>query len=384
MGNVVAPSTAACASFDANVESNWDHLPMGTKNLLQKYHDNLHLANTLILSANHNDALNGVRGTDEVMFSSPAEKVRDGLDIVLNFVILSSQLFLHDKEYCWNLWQTQRSACILAADFLLKRDDRSALLIIFYIALIQEFLSRGPEAVMGCWVVKGDLKGAVDIATSDMKIVRLRDELLFTDLAHLYGAVVNTKTRNLMAMFLSEMLARHCIKNQLASFMEGMKRQDGALGILPIHSFGTCGAVPEKLMKIKCIVRSGPAAFLDMEVYNDTELKWVFKYCLAMTFGTTYKLSLKGVTFAKINLKHFPCLCLQNLNGKGSVFYLSKSGNKTLRELAIKDGDAFQILHDDVWKKAIKYKKHNIHIIPLSSLSVLACCTAPIPDEPSK
>lgn len=100
-----------------DIESNWNNLPSGTKQLFCRYLVRLCSMTTFIqpITSNGHDQ---VQGTEEVMFSSPGDKVRDGLDLAINFIILSSQLFIDDKSYHWDLDRSLKSAYILAANFL--------------------------------------------------------------------------------------------------------------------------------------------------------------------------------------------------------------------------------------------------------------------------
>lgn len=141
--------------------------------------------------------------------------------------------------------------------------------MIFYIALQQEFHARGPAAVMGCWVVKGGSKTANEADDGHMDIVRLRDEILLSDLTYLHRAVViHTRSRKAMANFLSEMLEEQSNINHLNQHL--WKRYESTT----IHSFDAGGAVPDALMTIKCR-RSNSPSFLEMKVYKDTTFSWV-------------------------------------------------------------------------------------------------------------
>ena len=76
---------------------------------------------------------------------------------------LSSELFVEDLEYKWDLPQALKSAYILAADSLIERRLGETTLLLFYSAFLEECLSRGFDAVTGCWVVhrKEDVKAAL-------------------------------------------------------------------------------------------------------------------------------------------------------------------------------------------------------------------------------
>ena len=330
MGNTLSSAAiASSSSYAEDTQAYWnDDFPKGTKQLFDKYHNQIHFKNVKALIELTKDD-NRFQGTQDVTFSFPGEKIRDGLDVVLNFVILSSELFVEDESYHWNLWQTMKSACIIAAKFLLTKNDRGALLMTFYIALFKEFLARGPDDVMGCWVVHhhhGGLKRTLD--EDGINVIRLGDQILFSDLAYLNEAVALTRHRKSMSSFLSKTLQKHCNTVNWIRLVGYMVEHESK-NERSIHSFSTGNAVPQKLMAIN--LRGKDKDFV-IYVYKDAQLMWLFRYALAFMHGT-YKL-LDGTHHT--NLKHFPCLCLWNIKDS-SVLHLKRYSNKTVDELGIKE-----------------------------------------------
>ena len=75
---------------------------------------------------------------------------RHNFDIQLEgtqILIYFPSLFVHDKNYHWNLWKTKRTSYVLAADLWLKGKNNEALLMVFYAAAVEECLARGLDVV---------------------------------------------------------------------------------------------------------------------------------------------------------------------------------------------------------------------------------------------
>ena len=352
MGNSVQPT--ARPDGDNGAGANWSHFPRGTKELFYQYYSRLHSLDTFRSQSARHDP----QSKSEVVFSSPGT-VRDGLDLVVNFVILSSQLFANDRTYDWNnLNQTLKAAYILTAEFLLKnkRGGGKTMLLLVYAGFLEECISRGFDAVCGSWIVVYN-GGAI-------KITRLKEEHLFKDLAHLHRAVMVTKSTHQMAFFLCGKLAKYTSKRLTRRLIHMLNEQ---LPSTPLHTFDTGVACPAALLKLKIVYSDGPAFVIEMDIYNDTLLACVFRNCMSLARGDSNEL---------FNAKLFPELCLWSLRTK-HIFYLSSDSNKTVGELGIKDGDAFQVLRDpqDVSRfsvsSTIKGKDHRSIRFP--SLSLLAC-----------
>lgn len=359
MGNALPTS----ARSDDDIESHWSNLPSGTKQLFHKSLDRLRSMTTFIQPTTSNDS-DIVQGTEEVMFSSPGVKVRDGLDLVINFVILSSQLLLDDEGYHWDLDKSLKSAYILAASFLLKvgRGSGETTLMIFYASLLKECLSRGYDAVLGCWVVKRS-RGAKSVTkTSEGIIMRLRDGLLFSELTHLHNAVVATKSTSAIVTYLTEGLSEHSNTKHLMRRVQDLSSKNSST---PIHTFSTSGAIPRVLMEIKCR-HNDSSDFIMMSVYDDTTLKWIFKRYVTSVHGASHSRKL-------LCAERFPGACIWDMDKK-CIFYLATSGDKTLEECGIKN--AIQVLYSmqevnhfsaTSNSGSVNIRK-NLHLPPLSKL----------------
>mmetsp|Transcript_14419 Transcript_14419/g.34767 ORF Transcript_14419/g.34767 Transcript_14419/m.34767 type:complete len:532 (-) Transcript_14419:295-1890(-) len=265
--------------------------------------------------------------TKEGLFRTTPTKADDpqncGNKSTYLFIVESIRRFLEDTSYGWNLWKTQRSSCILAADFLLTREDqKSAHLMIFYVAFLEECLARGFDAVIALLFAAPPLEGR--IALGD----------LFPKFAFLHRAVEEPRA------FLGEILARNAtMSNHCTSrVVEAMLKRVSTTPMHRFHhgAFDTYGVVPEKTMVIKC--KCEGQEMKEMAVYQDTSVNWIFNYTFASTNGMHTLLTGAG----RINTKYFQCPFLRNLDNNGSAFYLITSGKKTVHDINLLPGSSIE------------------------------------------
>jgi hypothetical protein len=256
-----------------------------------------------------------------------------GLMQVILFSMHGCHLFTNTsqmKEQHWNFWQTITSSYILAADFFLQGKEHEAIFMIFYAAMVEECLAQGVPLVNDWFWCR---------PKSRPKTISIRLSDIFSEFACLNRAVVNTQTRKAMAGFLTDMLERPNLPDQEHHDVNMLKERlkvivgDEVDGV--VHNFDTDGAEPRKLMKIFLVSKSLDSR-QEIEVYGGTSLKWVMHVSLAMCNGHFSFLS----GGEQINLKVIRCPFLSIVNGP--AHYLFTSGDKTLDELGIKDGDAFR------------------------------------------
>ena len=320
-----------------DVESHWDVLPPGIKGLF----------------------LNCAKmETKELACSGKNE----GMAQVFNFATHSCSLFANasdTKEYHWNFWQTITSSYILAAEFFLQGREHAAIFMIFYAAMVEECLAQGTPLVND-WLWNRPSTTSED-EKNVYKRITFSVKDLFSKFATLYRAFVNTRTRIAMASFLNDMLKIrpnapdqehhdvNILKRQEESIIMFKEKLEGFLGDKKedavVHSFDTHGAEPKQMMRIYLVGRSlDPKQ--EIEVYGGTTLKWVMHASLAMCNGKFGILS----GFERINPKTIQCPFLRIINEipeagwfNGPAHYLLTSGDKTLDELGIKDGDFFRL-----------------------------------------
>ena len=121
---------------------------------------------------------------------------------------------------------------------------------------------------------------------------------------------------------------------------------DGKCDPSPIHSFDTCGVNAFSVMRLTYIFSVDNSDSLqsfsshEMEVYEDTQLSWLFHIALSQNdkkILSTFRHSVDRRMCAG-------CPFLQT--SEGHRFYLATSGLKKVAELGIRDGDTFQLGHE--------------------------------------
>lgn len=224
-----------------------------------------------------------------------------------------------------------RASNLLAAGFLLNGKDKEAVRMLFYNALLMECLSRGyivvSDLIKGMWSYPD---GYVRIRGQTETTINSNSDLFFSEFDHICRAVVYTRYRFVNACsHLCDRLKPYDDIETRHVHQQLEKEKENPLKVGPLHTMNTSNADTKPFMMIT-INWSDP---VDLWVYGDTKLKWIFQYC----FGSGRKKKLmKGIAVPRE-----PCLCLVD-GGKDDIhwaerkrFYLASSGNQTLDELGI-------------------------------------------------
>jgi len=243
------------------------------------------------------------------------------------FIICFIEYFL-EQDYDWDLLRALKATYTLAADFLLKGKDGQAFLILFCSALLREFLSRGYMAVRdlisGMWKYKDD---NLRIMGENADMIEISGDLFFSEFNYLRHAAEYTRSRLSMIVHFYDRLQSSDIDTRHLHQLREREKKD-PLG--PLHTMNASDTVAKPLMMITI---NWSDQSVNLWVYGDTKLKWIFQYC----FGSGRKKKLmKGIAVPRE-----PCLCLVD-GGKDDIhwaerkrFYLASSGNQTLAELGI-------------------------------------------------
>lgn len=222
-----SPGMLGDEKVDVDVESYWKDLPRGTKEYVEK----------------------------------------SSTEVVLFFVGINSYFTL-DDYYHWDLPKSLKATYIIAADYLIKGNNEKAIQMIFYGALIREYLARG------FWTVRNIL-GTTQINLANRLVregskkvhhVEPKSPLLFSMFNFLHTAVAITKSRKTMAACLYVRLASY---PDAKSLLRHMRVTIGKFGSKPVlHSIDTFGATPMEIMTMKITFAAAPN--IEMFVYGDT------------------------------------------------------------------------------------------------------------------
>ena len=273
------------------------------------------------------------KGTYELLARSVEIRGQRDLDEVIAFVVQSSQLFVEDREYTWNFSRTRWAAYLLAVELLRHGRARETRCMVFYVAFLNECMARGHNVVQDRFVRICENAGNLQ----NTQCHRLAIKLVFSKFAFMNEAVNHTKSLDAMTSFLSSMIDKYCSNLEAQSYRpEEYAYNDSSLRPLNIYR-----TIPEATKAIN--VTCNGTIFFEVEVYDDTTLKWVFNKIVAGTFYDRFKL-LNGK--GNINLKDHPCLCLRKIgsaNMPSDVWYLATSGSKTIHDIGLADGDNVEI-----------------------------------------
>ena len=305
-------------------ETHWHNFPEGTKTLFDTIPE--------VTTKGLNDGMTGITTT---------------------WLSRCCTLMITDSSYDWNLWKTLMSACIITSEFLVKGENSRAIILIFYIALIQESLAGGINDVYD-WLV----------GTEGYKIHKcsgyLRGEFSFKAMyerfTYFERAVENTRTATAMKVFLNTMLVNHPTNpDNWIKCTAQLRGKD--LSNEPVHCFDTMEANPEDIITIK--LTCDGSRFFNMELYPSSTLSFVFNYAFAVSHCEYNLLANKRKT---VNLRHFQSLAVLNLTN-GVTHYLATSNGKEVSDIGIKDGDIFQVTYQ------LKTEDKDTEIVPLKSHS---------------
>ncbi|KAL7536415.1 hypothetical protein ACHAXR_007147 [Thalassiosira sp. AJA248-18] len=241
------------------------------------------------------------------------------------FILCSSGLFRSDKEYHWNLWRTLHSSCVIAADFLMKKNYDGAFFMIIYNAYVNECLARGYDYVSH-WLEQSTYQNEM------LLIFSFRN--FFNKFSYFHQALESTVSRKGMCAFIVDKL------QYSAQVVHRLQEDDSQQTESPavFHPFGMGdGVVKGELKTIKVTGGFGIATLL-MTVYDDTSLKWVFDYIFAHLYKCYSILDGKS----KLKLRYFPSPSLEILS-KGSRIFFVTCDDKTVSDFGIEEGDVLQL-----------------------------------------
>lgn len=301
-----------------DIQSNWKVLPKGMLQLLFEY-------------------------TSKEDVNTYASDVNNGFPSVYKFCLSCVDYFKKKKDseqgrvsasrsvpdHNWMLWQIIRSSYILAAEFYLIGRDLEALYMVFYAALVEEGVARGLDNVMDI------MCPGINECQRSYLVLELIVPDFFAKCAYFHRAAENTKSRKDMASFLLARLGEHPATKHYITRIHSIEHGEGDTDIL--HCFSSGESEPHQLMKISCA--NGNGKLFEVEVYEDTLLRWVVNIGFAMVVGCGC-FPLLASSRCKVLPRSARC---PSIRVRGKHFYFLTSHGETLGQLGIINGDSFYL-----------------------------------------
>ena len=189
-------------------------------------------------------------------------------------LIYFPSLFVHDKNYHWNLWKTKRTSYVLAADLWLKGKNNEALLMVFYAAAVEECLARGLDVVSNYLSSKiSKVEHRTDWNWKSWTGTHFDFETMYSYFAFLQRALVSTRSGKDVHEYLLKKLRELPGTNAWIGMMSRMKRMPAT--VHKCNNSYIVEVVPQEVMTLKCLATDNSILF-EMAVYEDTIFNWVF------------------------------------------------------------------------------------------------------------